>query len=61
MKYIIAYYAKRKNARKHVVSEFGRTKYFDSVEDAKKHPMYGHPLYDVAILTAKHEYAEVIK
>ena len=61
MKYIIAYYAKRKNARKHVVSQFGRIRYFDSMDDAKKHPMCSHPLYTAVIMTAKHELVEVIK
>lgn len=58
MKYIITYTAKRKNARRHVYSSYGKPQYFNSIEEAKAHPMYEHPLYEIKILTANYKEIE---
>ena len=55
MKYIITYTAKRKNARRHVCRLFGRTEYFNSIEEAKQHPMLNNEHYHVEILTANYK------
>lgn len=55
MKYIITYTARRKNARRHVYGWNGKTKYFNSVEEAKQDTFFDHPLYDVEILTANYK------
>ena len=35
MKYLIAYKARRKNAKRHVITSFSRTKFFDSIDEAE--------------------------
>ena len=61
MKYIIAYYAKRKNAKRHIVVHYkGTVRYFKTIEEAKKHPMCGNPLFRVEILNSKYELVEVL-
>lgn len=54
-KYIVAYTAKRKNAKRHVVSYCDRPRYFDSVEEAKQCYMFKNPHYDAQVMTAKYE------
>ena len=58
MKYIVCYEAKRKNAKRHVVSDYGRRKFFDSIEDAKKNSMFNNPNYNVYIMTSNYERVE---
>jgi hypothetical protein len=36
MKFIVTYTAKRKNARRHMHTEFGKRKYFNTIEEAEK-------------------------
>lgn len=55
MKYIITYKAKRKNAKRHVIMAFGKTQYFNSVEDAAKHSIFENKHYNVEILTANYK------
>jgi hypothetical protein len=55
MKFIITYTAKRKNAKRHVQASFGKKEYFNSVEEAKKHYMFSHPLYNVEIMSADYK------
>ena len=55
MKFIITYKAKQKNAKRHVVSLFGRTEYFNSVEEAKKHSMFKSERYLVCIMSANYK------
>ena len=58
MKYIVCYEAKRKNAKRHVVSEYGRMKFFDSIEDAKKNYMFNNSNYNVYVMTASYDEVE---
>lgn len=58
MKFIIAYSAKRKNAKRHVYTLHGHVVYFNSIEEAKNHQMYNHPLYNTEILTANYKKVE---
>ena len=58
MKYIVCYEAKRKNAKRHVVSDYGRRKFFDSIEDAKKNSMFNNPNYNVYVMTSNYERVE---
>ena len=58
MKYIVCYEAKRKNAKRHVVSRYGRKEFFDSIEDAKKNYMFNNPNYNVYVMTANYDEVE---
>ena len=58
MKYIVCYEAKRKNAKRHVVSRYGRKEFFDSIEDAKKNYMCNNPNYNVYVMTANYDEVE---
>lgn len=53
MKYIVCYSAKRKNAKRHVVTEFGRRKFFNSIEEAKQNYMFKNDNYNVWVMTSK--------
>ena len=59
MKYIVCYSAKRKNAKRHVVTEFGRRKFFNSVEEAKSCYMFNNEHYHVWVMTSKFEPVEM--
>ena len=59
MKYIVCYSAKRKNAKRHVVSEYGRRKFFDSIEDAKNCYIFKNSNYDAYVMTSKFEPVEM--
>jgi hypothetical protein len=52
MKFVLVYEAKRKNAKRHVASIYGKVVFFDSVEDAKKHHMFSNPLYNAYVMSA---------
>ena len=59
MKYIVTYTAKRKNAKRHVCTTFGgRPMYFNSVEEAKKHPAFNNEHYITEVLTANYKPVE---
>ena len=53
MKYIVCYSAKRKNAKRHVVTEFGRRKFFNSIEEAKQNYMFNNDRYNAWVMTSK--------
>ena len=55
MKYIVCYTAKRKNARRHVVKEYGRPRYFNSVEEARRNCMFDNDNYNAEVLTANYK------
>jgi hypothetical protein len=57
MKFILTYEAKIKNAKRHVQRDFGRTEYFNSVEEAKNHYMFKNKNYHVQVMSA--DYKEI--
>lgn len=59
MKYIVVYKAKnRKNAKRHTVTQYGRTVYFNSVEEAKENYMFSNEHYEAEVLTANYKPVE---
>lgn len=58
MKYIVCYATNRKNAKRHVVTEFGRRKFFNSVEEAKTCYMFNNENYRAWVMTSKFEPVE---
>lgn len=55
MKYIVTYTAKRKNAKRHVVNNYGKTVYFNSIEEAKNCYMFRNENYNVQVMTSKYD------
>lgn len=55
MKYYINYQTRAKNAKTHRHTEFGRTVYFETIDDAKHAIRFLNVKYDAEIRTTKHE------
>lgn len=59
MKYVVARTAKRKNAKRHAITEFGRIKYFNSLEEARERAKRPSK-YVNEIYTSKWEFVEKV-
>ena len=56
MKYLVAYTARRKNAKRHVTSFRGKKEYFGTIEEAEQRAHnFNKKLYKVEICTPKYE------
>jgi len=55
MKFIVTFTAKRKNARRHVAMLGRKPEYFNSVDEAKKHPMFSNNKYFVSVMSANYK------
>lgn len=60
MKYLVTFKARRKNAKRHVGTLCGRTRFFDSITEAEKASDCMKDRYAVEICDAKYNVVKVI-